>query len=237
MAADCTRWLEEVSDTIPSIVVRAMRGRREVDKARVFIDDEEAKLDGRPIELDPGPHQIRVEVEGSPSAEREVVAKTGVRARIVEIELPSSGNAVHDSETEPAATGGTHPVVWIAGGIGVLGLASFGYFGLRAKHRYDDLDESCAPSCKKSDSDEVKRAFLIADISLGVAALGFGTAAYFLISPQVPEPRRHFCSPDPLGSLARAARQLLIQRSSRMGWYPTLTRSERVRTRISAGCP
>src|SRR5260370_24527413 len=60
---DCSRWLEEVDNLIPSVIVRAKAGANDVIAARLFIDDKlvATALDGREMSLAPAPHRVRLE--------------------------------------------------------------------------------------------------------------------------------------------------------------------------------
>jgi len=69
--------------------------------------------------------------------------------------------------------------VWVLGGVGLVGLSSFAYFGATGKSGENRLARTCAPTCNPNDVDASHRKFLIADISLGVSAVAFAGAAYF----------------------------------------------------------
>jgi hypothetical protein len=75
---------------------------------------------------------------------------------------------------------------YVAGGVGVAGLATFGVFGAMSRSKYNDLESSCpggiCPADRQSDIDAGKRDQTIANIGLivGVVGLGTGTALYFL---------------------------------------------------------
>ena len=72
--------------------------------------------------------------------------------------------------------------VYILGGLGIVALGSFGYFGVTAIRQRDDLESDCAPGCSQDDKDSVDRKLLIADISLGVAVLSLGAATWIALS-------------------------------------------------------
>jgi hypothetical protein len=181
---DCTRWLDEISREVPSIVVRATRDGKDVDDVALSVDGKEVapRLDGKALELDPGPHEIRLALPDGTESKKDIVVKLGVTGQIVELELPGAPRTEPKSVEPAPVASAPSPLVWVAAGVGVLGLASFGYFGLKAKTRYDELDSACSPNCDSADSDAVKRDFLIADISLAVGVLGIGTAAYLHFS-------------------------------------------------------
>jgi hypothetical protein len=70
------------------------------------------------------------------------------------------------------------PLAIALAGVGVLGAAGFAYFGITAKSDLDNLRQTCAPNCAKSDLDAVKQKAAIADISLGVGVVALGAAAW-----------------------------------------------------------
>src|SRR5579883_2622058 len=64
---DCDRWIGEVDESLPTVVVTARdaQGHDLVD-VRVFLDDAlvTEHLDGKAMPLDPGPHTLRCEIPG-----------------------------------------------------------------------------------------------------------------------------------------------------------------------------
>jgi len=63
LRADCLEWFTTVERAIPSVVVAARVGTRDLIRVRVTIDGKvvSEELDGRAHELDPGAHQFRLE--------------------------------------------------------------------------------------------------------------------------------------------------------------------------------
>lgn len=194
---DCATWLSELDKELPSIVVSARIGETDVSDARVLVDGRAVaeELDGKSIELDPGRHRVRLERDGERDVEREIVAKLGVKNEGVLFQLeatPSLRPAEPKAEAGPDRT-----LVYVLGGVGVVGLASFTYFGLKGKSDYDRLRDECSPTCEASESDSVKQSFLIADLSLGVGVASLAVATYILLSDPAPEPRRAVSGPRP----------------------------------------
>jgi hypothetical protein len=83
-------------------------------------------------------------------------------------------------EPEPEPRGGHRGLAFVAGGIGVAGLATFGVFGTRAKARFDDLEDACTdgacPASSQDDIDAGKQAQVLANIGLGVGVVGLGAS-------------------------------------------------------------
>lgn len=86
-----------------------------------------------------------------------------------------------------------HPLrayAFVAGGVGVAGLATFTIFGLMNKSKFDDLDSSCdnghcGPS-RQDDIDAGRRYQTLANVGLvvGVVGIGAGTTLFLLSKPK-----------------------------------------------------
>jgi hypothetical protein len=66
------------------------------------------------------------------------------------------------------------------GGVGIAALGSFTYFALSGKAEERKL-RRCAPDCEPDDVTPMRTRYLVADVSLGVAALSLGAAGYLLL--------------------------------------------------------
>jgi hypothetical protein len=73
----------------------------------------------------------------------------------------------------------------VLGAVGIVGLASFGYFALDARAEKKELSDSCAPDCTDSQTASLRHKALAADISLGIglAALAGGTWIWLSYDP------------------------------------------------------
>ncbi|HHH31768.1 MAG TPA: tetratricopeptide repeat protein [Polyangiaceae bacterium] len=76
-------------------------------------------------------------------------------------------------------------ITYIAGGVGVAGLVSFGIFGGLAKSKFDSLEESCpsrtnCPLELEGDASDGKTFQTVANVSLGIGIAGVVAAAGFL---------------------------------------------------------
>ncbi len=171
---DCSKWLDQVSKTIPSVVVSAKdEGGRELTDVTVSVEGHFSRrpVDGSPIELDPGAYRFVYERPGGIRVERNVVLQLGVRNRLVEVTFPG-GKSVHEKPPPP-------PIAYVLAGVGAVGLGSFTYFGLKGRSEYLELKHTCAPRCRPDAGDAARSHFLIADVSLGVAAVSLAASAYF----------------------------------------------------------
>jgi hypothetical protein len=202
---DCTSWLEQVQLQIPTIVLSArdLDGRDLLD-TRVSIDGQplDDKAHGAPIEMNPGPHIIRWEHAGDEPREVRVALRSQEKNRVIvatfarsapDAGLPSTAPAAASSgpnaQSEPKVpAGGSHVAAYVLGGIGLVGLATFTYVGLRAKHDSDSLHQTCAPGCASSDVTALKTKLVVADVALGVGVAGLAAAAVVALVGRSPSP-------------------------------------------------
>jgi hypothetical protein len=202
---DCSDWLSQVEQAMPSVVFVAQRpdGQR-VTSVRVAIDGTvvSERLDGKAVEIDPGQHTVRYELEGLAPADVSLTVSQGDKNRLVEIQLPrapgDASPATSSSETRlppdqarpsdrAASTRPVPPLALVLAGVGAVGVGVFAYFGIAGLNVRSDLD-ACKGGCAEADVDEGKRDFLIGDTALvvGVAALGLATVL-FVTRPSVPK--------------------------------------------------
>jgi len=176
--SDCSQWLGEIGHEIPSVIVSAKdEGDHELTNVSVSIDGKRVaeKLDGKPIELNPGAYKFRYEKSKSEPIEADVVLKTGVANRVVEVVFP--GGLPERKRVKPPL------VTWILVGTGSAALLSFTYFGLRGRSEYNDKENECGTSgCPSSETDSIRTKFLIADISLVISLASFAGAGYFYLT-------------------------------------------------------
>jgi hypothetical protein len=179
---DCTKWLGEVERSVPSVVIEVRAGGKDVGGFELHIDDDltSQKISGAAVDVDPGEHAFRVEASDGRTAEQSVVILEGEKNRKIELDLP-----------EPRAPEQSRNMVPVYGlaAVGVIGIGSFAFFGLRARAKKSDL-ESCKGHCPVDDVDAVRRDQIVGDVSLGlgVIALGAATWLYFGQSSEAPPP-------------------------------------------------
>lgn len=134
----CVAWVEEVRAALPSIVVAAVDPLgHDITTAEVAIDGEPmaAALDGIPIELDPGPHAVKVTVDGR-SASKRIVVVQGAKDRLVSLTFappapPSSGSATRF---------GMPTTSWVGFGVAASGLVIGTVTGIAALYEARKLD-------------------------------------------------------------------------------------------------
>ena len=177
---DCTQWLSEVDASMPTVVlaVQDSQGQDLVD-VQVFVDGElfVSQIDGKAVPLDPGVHTFRFEVEGEEPVEEKVVVHEAAKNRTIQIKLGGGGEAASTSTAEQ----GSPTLAYVFGGVGLVGLGAFTYFGTQFDSKLDDMD-SCKPNCSQTQADEASTTRTLAFVSAGVGVVSLGVATYLFLS-------------------------------------------------------
>lgn len=186
---DCRRWSSEVEADLPTIRLKVTGPNGAAPEGMtawmdgVSIPSEQL---GQAIVADAGPHEFRFEAPGYEPAKVENSLTPEDRDLPVVVALfpkaaspePSPIKVAPVVPAAPAAR--PFPVAAATfAGIGVLALGGSAYFGLSAKHRYDDLKSSCGHFCAESAADSVRSKALVSDIALATSVVAFGAAAWF----------------------------------------------------------
>jgi hypothetical protein len=169
---DCEKWLKEVDEQTPSLVVRVIDARgRDVLGAHVTIDDDPITLDGTPVQVDPGQRLVRARARSGDVAEQKTLVALGEKARVLEVRfkvpLEEDGSKLADSGSlgsdpsgnrdrpsrrtgnpdvrgdSPPSASSTPVVPLVLAGVGVVALGAFGYFELSGQSGYTDLENGC----------------------------------------------------------------------------------------------
>jgi hypothetical protein len=206
---DCEKWLKEVDEETPSIVVRVVDSRgQDVLGAKVTVDDARIELDGKPVSVDPGQRAIKARAKSGDVAETKVLVVQREKARVIEVKFP---NELSPDGTRPEATPSgdgsnppSHPprgdstpttppsrtIPITLGAIGGVAIVAFAFFEIAGQSAYSDLENGCGrtKSCTDNEIDPVKSKFVAAGVSLGVGILALGAAAvvYFTSKSSAP---------------------------------------------------
>jgi hypothetical protein len=144
--------------------------------------------------VDPGEHTFSFERDGAPPIEQRLLVRVGEKNRQLAVRFGGSEGADRDASgstptdrqapgTEESASKSStkRTLSYIVGGVGLVALGSFAYFGLTGRRDESDLHDRC-PRCTQDEVDDVKRKYLIADISAGVGVVALGAAAWLFFS-------------------------------------------------------
>nr|AYC79506.1 hypothetical protein [uncultured bacterium] len=190
---DCMQWLGDVERAIPSVVIGAHAGARDVADVVVTIDGKEVarRLDGRALDLDPGSHTFVFTAAGRAPIERMLVIKAGEKNRTIDVQLepPPPPDAPPERAAappgEPAQRDGEprRIAAFVVGGVGLLGLATGAVFGVRAVVRNRDANRvcpgtDCADPAALDANRDARTSASIANVGIAVGLAGVGVAAY-----------------------------------------------------------
>lgn len=199
--ADCTRWLAEVENVLPSVVFRVVDDKgKDVTDVRVLVDGKviAEKLDGRPVAVDPGEHVFTYEAPGLAPVSERLLVRQGEANRLVSVSMgpPASARAAAPPAEPPAPTeesGAKIPLAsWVLGGAGLVSLGVGAVFLASGKGDHSDMESGCAKtrSCSQSEVDSAKTKLLVGDVAVGVGIVGIGAAIVLaLVSKDEPAPK------------------------------------------------
>jgi hypothetical protein len=182
---DCVKWLAEIDATMPTLVfvVRNAAGS-DLREVVVRVDGQVllSRLDGKPVAVDPGEHELTFEAGGRRVQTRALV-NVGERNRIVKVSLdaePGSG-VVPPPSSAPAVPIG--PVV--LGGVALLAFGTSAVLWLSASSDLRSLESApCAASrtCAESDVQSVRTRLVVGDVVAGVGLAALGAAAILFLT-------------------------------------------------------
>jgi hypothetical protein len=152
---------------------------------------------GVAVPVDPGPHRIEARSPGKkPWSDTVAIAKAAsaaIRVPVLAVDptykdVPSSTVVARDGEVSARPSATQRDLGMILGGVGVVGIAAGGYFGLRAISQWHDSRDACKGElshCPNADGprlhDDANRSATISTIAFaaGGAALATGAVLYF----------------------------------------------------------
>jgi hypothetical protein len=104
IAQTCTRWLRELDQDAPTVVLGAKDDQgNDLTDVTVLLDGQPfaTVLDGKPVESDAGEHVLHFERSGSVPVEQKLVLRAGEKARLLTVSLRSVNAPASTSEPEP----------------------------------------------------------------------------------------------------------------------------------------
>jgi len=186
---DCAEVLADVVRRIPSIVLRVKgpQGEDVVD-ASVSIDGQTvaSRLDGQPITLDPGLHDVRVQVASGPDIEKKIVAVQGEHERLVALDV----GAPQPEPTQEGTSRGTGQRIAgvVIGVVGIAGVVIGTVYGLNTIDDKNTQVTDCASNAQctnpagaaaaHSDAQTAGAISTVAFIAGGIAAAA-GVVVFF----------------------------------------------------------
>jgi hypothetical protein len=170
-----------------------------IARLRISIDggrpDDSVTLDGtaatpgKPTDVDPGRHVVRLIRDGQPIGQRALEVSDGADVTVSVGRTPDLHPEGADRGPPRAKAaepeGGISPLFFVLGG-GALVAAGIGtYFELRGLNRWSDLRDGCGrtKTCPPGEVDTARRNVLVGDLLIGVAIVAATAAVYVLVSP------------------------------------------------------
>jgi hypothetical protein len=171
-----------MSKDVPTVVFAMRRADgADVTTGRLWIDGKEnaSAMQGLPIDLDPGPHRLELELADGRKLQMSVVARAGEKNRVIRWDIPTTQAPTTPTAMQPRKKSRSvlGPVLL---GVGGAALASFGVFAILGRSKQSEL-EDCKPACAPDDIDSMQRLYLVADISLAVSIVAIGGGSYFML--------------------------------------------------------
>lgn len=189
---DCARMLATTEAETPTIVIHARDGGNDAIDVHAAIDGEPVaeRLDGRPLTVDPGAHEMTGTLPDGRTIRVTFLASVGEQNRRVELVFAAPSTALQPPMSSadtvgapsPSAPRGPVPVgAWVAAGGSALALGSFTLFALRGNSKENAL-ERCAPACRADDVHAMRGDYLVADLSLGVAVVALAAGVWIYLT-------------------------------------------------------
>jgi hypothetical protein len=211
---DCVKWLADLEQSSPSIVVGAKDDKgADLANVSVLVDGTPlvTKLDGKPTMVDPGAHVLRFETPGYPSVEQRIMVHAGEKSRLLAVQFgtpphpalapptPAAASTGAPQSDEAQTPQGIRSSAWVFGGLALVAFGTEAYFGLSGLSDRSNLEaQACAGthSCPQASVDSIRTKFTVADIALGVGLASAAISAYLFIAPPSQTVPTHAASVD-----------------------------------------
>jgi hypothetical protein len=198
--AECTARIGAIDAAMPTLVLVAKDGTgNDLSDVRVTMDAAPlaARLDGRPLAIDPGEHSFTFETPGAAPVEKKLVLREGERDRLETITIGAPPPASSPPVASPASSaphgvwGTQKTLAVVSGGVGVIGVGLGIWFGAFAASSQSKEQRDCsAAACTNlpqavEDYNTAKQDALASTIALvvGAAMLATGGALWFTAPP------------------------------------------------------
>jgi hypothetical protein len=192
---ECIDQAAQVEKDTPTVALEAHDDDgKDTTAVKVSVDGSVIadKLTGAAVDVEPGEHVFRFERADGKSIEQRVLVVEGEKNRKVVGDFASlvpKPIGPNPADPKPRESKPIPVLAYVAGGVAIAALGSFGIFALSGKSSEKNLASSCEPNCKTDQLTPVKRDYLIADISLVVAVLAAAGAVLLVLPSLSPSPQ------------------------------------------------
>ena len=175
---DCTRWLREVENDLPTLlVVVTGKSGEPANEARLWVDSKPRDA-GKPVWLNAGDHVVRCESTTAWGSEHVFLSKSE-HGRTMSCEL------VHPFEapTERVPPGAGHLPLggFVLGGVGLTSVIIGAIVAAKGVSDRSSLESECAPACAPDRTSSVHTTLVAADVTVGVGLGAVAGGAFWLI--------------------------------------------------------
>jgi hypothetical protein len=195
---DCARWEADVEQAVPSVVFVVREGSVDVADAALSVDGKAVRLDGHPVELNPGRHSVKAS-KGDAEKAMPLTVYAGERNRLVIVPWTSGAPppqaeahvvavvpppAIAVQEVRPQTSRSLTGPLTLAGA-GVAGVVVFAAVGASGESQLNTLKGSAcgqAQNCVPGTTDPVRAKFVAADLGLGVGLAAFAAATLWYLT-------------------------------------------------------
>jgi hypothetical protein len=195
--SDCTSWLAQVTEAIPSVVFMAKLDDESVLDVSVSVDGAAvaAQLDGKPVELNPGLHTFSFERKGFSPIEKKLIVAPHQTGQIVSVGWKSPSVAALPTAAptaiEPEAHAGASPgrvLGWTSLGLAVAGVAVGSVTGVMMFSARSSAQTACPNNvCKPGGLDDIDHArtdATVSTIGFAAGAVAAVLGGYLVLRPE-----------------------------------------------------
>lgn len=199
LSEECGKLYGEIEAATPSIVLGARsEDGTELRDVSVTIDQgaRPVVVDGTPLPLDPGKHDLTFVAAGFESLQLSAVVLAGERFRPIigvlkseknPAQTAATGTSEPDSGAPRAARTGPPLASYVLAGVGVAGFAGFIGFRVAGGQEYDKLERDCKPTCGTDSVDAARRSYVLSYVGLAIGgAASIAAVTLYLTSPSTP---------------------------------------------------
>jgi len=208
---DCVSGATQLDAAVPSVIIAVQDAAgNDLTAVVVTLDDQMLtdKLDGKPLEVDPGEHVLRVEAAGMRPMEKRLLILEGERGRRERFSIgapaPGPAAATPTAKATPAldipaggvrSSGGQRATGLVVGGVGILALGVGAVTGIMTFASWGSAKNACGvdffpahcqePSQASSDRSTAVTTGAVSTVafSAGGLALAAGAILFFTAPP------------------------------------------------------
>jgi hypothetical protein len=202
--SSCASWIDAVEKVLPTVVLSARNASgADLFDVSVSVDGKPlaARLDGKAVSMDPGPHAFHFEAAGG-TADKQILVQEGTQNQpvIALIGAPPAGTSsaaaaplaptsatppTPAAETPPAKSAegsGQRTIGFVVGGAGIAGIAVGSILGLMASSAWNSAQNECGspnkcPRPSQAVSDQQNASGLATGSTIAFAVGGVALAA------------------------------------------------------------